>query len=109
MATAPSWSNILLDNQSNVHIFFCALLLSNIRTATKPLQLETQAGTAIVTEVGDFPGVGEVYLFRQGIANILSFHQMAKVPGVHIDSSTRADNPHTKGRDCFAVELPSGQ
>ena len=42
-----SW--ILLDNQSTVNIFWNVMFLVNVRTTTRRLNLQTNAGAAIIT------------------------------------------------------------
>ena len=82
----PFW--VLLDNQSTVNILENDMFLVNIRKSSKPLLLYTKAGNAIINKIGELPGVGTVWLHQEGIANILSFHQVQVNNGFEIDYSS---------------------
>ena len=97
----PFW--VLLDNQSTVNIFWNDMFLVNIRKSSKPLLLYTNAGNTIINEIGELPGVGTVWLHREGIANILSFHQVQENNGFEIDYSSRADKNGRRDKS-FRIE-----
>ena len=73
---------LLLDNQSTVNIFWTTMFLVNVRTTTKKLNLQTNAGAAIINEIGELPGFGTVWVHHKGIANILSLdcHRHTRFP-----------------------------
>eukprot|EP00957_Ditylum_brightwellii_P070157 5329698-Ditylum_brightwellii.AAC.1 len=66
----PNW--ILLDSQSTVNVFCNAALLVNIRKAKHSLDIYCTAGKSTTNLIGDLPGFGTVWLYEDGIANILS-------------------------------------
>jgi hypothetical protein len=80
---------ILLDNQSTVNIFWNTMFLVNVRKIVKRLELHTNAGSTIINEIRELPGVGTVWVHRKGIANILSFHNIQEINKFEIDSSSR--------------------
>ena len=98
---------VLLDNQSTVHIFFNVAMLVNVRKTFSKLALYTNAGHKIIDEVGEFPGVGTVWVNRDGIANILSFHMVQDTNKFEVDYTSR---PNAKGiRDrSFHLETTTG-
>jgi len=73
---SSSW--ILLDSQSTVDVFSNPKLLSNICDAKRSLTLYCNAGKAIITKKGDLEGYGTVWYHPDGIANILSLHNVQK-------------------------------
>ena len=97
----PFW--VLLDNQSTVNIFWNDMFLVNIRKSSKPLLLYTNAGNTIINKIGELPGVGTVWLHQEGIANILSFHQVQENNGFEIDYSSRADKNGRRDKS-FRIE-----
>ena len=100
------WYIVLFDNQSTVNVFCCPHFLVNIRTVQRCLHLHTNTGMAIVNEVGELPGVGTVWLYRQGIANILSFHKLQEHNNFEVDYSSRKKAGAM--RKSFVVESPEG-
>eukprot|EP00536_Pseudo-nitzschia_multiseries_P010272 jgi/Psemu1/25476/gm1.25476_g len=86
---------VLIDNQSTVHIFWNAMFLVNVWKTHKKLDLHTNARSVVIDEVGELPGVGTVWLHRNGVANILSFHALQNVNHFEIDYSTW---PNQQGR-----------
>eukprot|EP00957_Ditylum_brightwellii_P153027 11648703-Ditylum_brightwellii.AAC.1 len=79
---------VLLDIQSTVHLFFNRHLLTNIRKAERELKIHSTAGTSQTDDEGDLPGFGTVWLYKNGIANILSLALVRKRFRVTYDSDT---------------------
>eukprot|EP00536_Pseudo-nitzschia_multiseries_P015470 jgi/Psemu1/42725/gm1.42725_g len=101
----PFW--VLIDNQSTVHIFWNEMFLVNVRKTDKTLDLHTNAGQVTIDEIGELPGVGTVWLHRNGIANILSFHALQHTNNFEIDYSTRPNKNGIRDK-AFRVETPEG-
>ena len=66
----PTW--VLLDNQSAVNIFSNPGMVVNIRETSQDMHVYCNAGKVIILTVADWPGFGEVWFQRGGIAIILS-------------------------------------
>ena len=96
---------ILLDNQSTVNIFWNTMFLINVRKTSKRLELHTNAGSTIIDEIGELPGVGTVWVHRNGIANILSFHSIQEINKFEIDYSSRPNKQGIRDRS-FKIESP---
>ena len=61
-----SW--ILLDNQSTVNVFWNTMFLVNVRKTIKRLNLHTNAGSAIIDEIGELPGFGTIWCFDSEVS-----------------------------------------
>lgn len=78
---------VLLDSQSNVHIFRNRDLLKNLRKSANPLVVTGINGGKLKTDVmGTYEGVGEVYYHPKASANVLSFHAVKSVGSIEYDS-----------------------
>jgi hypothetical protein len=62
--------------------------LKNIRRCAWTLILKTQTGECKVNMIGDLPGVGTVWYYPEGTANILSAHRMVVNSGWSVNYST---------------------
>ena len=80
---SKSW--LLLDSQSTMDVFCNPKLLSNIHDAKHALTLYCNAGKAYKQE-GDLKDYGTVWYHLEGIANILSQHNVQKKHMVTYDS-----------------------
>ena len=67
---------VLLDSQSTSDVFVNGAFLKNIRKCKWTLRLRTQSGVCSINMIGDLPGVGTVWYYPEGVANILSQHRM---------------------------------
>ena len=90
---------VLLDSQSTCDIFVNAAFLKNIRKCDWALRLRTQTGECRVTQIGDLPGVGTVWFYPEGIANILGQFNMAVYSDWDIDYSTKTFKKTQKIKD----------
>ena len=77
---------VLLDNQSTVDVFQNKELLTNVRDSGRILNIHCNAGIATTSMVGHLPGYGEVWLYEEGIANILSLSRVKEKYRVTYDS-----------------------
>ena len=66
---------VLLDSQSTIDVFVNADLLKNIKRSDKSIRIHSKAGMSVVNEIGDVGPIKNVWLDRNGIANILSLRQ----------------------------------
>jgi hypothetical protein len=67
-------NQLLLDNQSSVHIMRNPDVVSNIRRSLHPMVLKSNGGKLNIQEVADFEGFEtETWFSRDVMTNILSF------------------------------------
>jgi len=90
---------VLLDNQSTCNLFTNPLLLINIREVDEWLDVYTHNGVSSTNMKGEFPGVGDVWFDKSGIANILSLAKMKKLFHIQYDNWKE---------DAFLVHKPDG-
>jgi len=62
---------ILLDNQANLPVFYNEKLLTRTWQVKTTMRINSEGGVSETNWKGWFPGYGEVWLHRDGIANIL--------------------------------------
>ena len=68
--------DMLCDNQSTCDVIVNKAFVINIRRSKMTLLLRTQAGNCRINMIADLPGVGTVWYYPEGVANILSQHRM---------------------------------
>ena len=90
---------VLLDNQSTVDVFHNKDLLTNVRESGRVLNIHCNAGVATTSMMGYLPGYGDVWVYEDGIANILSLSRVKEKFRVTYDS----DNGNK-----FVVHLKNG-
>ena len=100
--------DVLFDSCSTCDIFVNEEFLRNIRHCKWTLTLKTQVGECRVTMIGDLPGVGTVWYYSQGSANILSAHRMVTRSGWSVNYSSdryqRTNNPLDPCYQCTTKE-----
>ena len=79
---------ILCDNQSTCDVIVNKALVVNIRQSPVTLVLRTQAGQCRINLIADLPGVGTVWYYPEGVANIISQHRMVVNSGWDVKYST---------------------
>jgi hypothetical protein len=90
---------VLLDSQSTVDVFHNSELLTNIRSVSRGMRINSHGGTSITNQQGDLPGYGTVWYDPAGIANILSLSKVKQKFRVTYDSAAS---------DTFIVHKPGG-
>ena len=80
---------ILLDSQATCNVICNGNLLNNIRRHPngEDITIHCNAGTVVVTSVGDLPGFGTVWYHPEGIANCLSLALVSDQYRVTLDTS----------------------
>ena len=101
--------DILCDNQSTSHVIVERSFVRNIRTCKWTLVLKTQAGVCRIDQIADLPGVGTVWFYPDGVANILSMNKLIMGSGWDIDFSTRGYRRTNDVRDlAYKCETSEG-
>ena len=90
---------ILLDNQANLAVFFNENLLTRVWQVGTTMRINSDGGVSETNWKGWFPGYGEVWLHRDGIANILPLCEVKKLFRVTYDS---------ENGDMFTVHKDNG-
>ena len=86
---------ILNDNQSTSDIIVYKGFVINIRKSRWTLVLRTQSGICKIDHVADMPGVGTVWYYPEGAANILSGHRLVVNSGWSVKQDS--DRYHQTG------------
>ena len=81
--------DVLLDSQSTCDVVVNGIFVTNIRKSKMTLVLRTQAGECRIDMVADLPGVGTVWYYPAGVANILSQHRMVVNSGWDVEYSSK--------------------
>jgi hypothetical protein len=79
---------VLLDSQSTVDLFSNLKHVQYIHPAQLPIKVHCNNGTMSTAEVADF-GDTQVYVNKDGIANILSLFHLGKKYQITYDSHNR--------------------
>ena len=90
----PYWT--LIDNHSTVHMFRNRALLANIQGADEPIDVYLSGGETHCIKAGTLNNIIEVYLHKNGLANIISY---AKVRYNH-------NITYNDVQDIFTVHTP---
>jgi hypothetical protein len=69
--------DILCDNQASISIFHKKNILKNIHNIEESIKVAGVGGRIEVNQVRILPGFGKIYYHPDGIANILSFFDLA--------------------------------
>ena len=100
---------ILLDSQSTPNVIINKHLLTNFRKFKWKLRLQTYAGECSIDKIGQIRGVGIVWYYLKGVANILSQFMMALHGVWDIEYSTKTFNKTGIIEDlCFNVMKEEG-
>ena len=86
---------ILNDNQSTSDIIVYEGFVVNIRECSWTLVLRTQSGVCRINQIADMPGVGTVWYYPEGAANILSGHRLVVNSGWSVKQDS--DRYHQTG------------
>ena len=86
---------ILNDNQSTSDIIVYKGFVINIRRSRWTLVLRTQSGICKIDHIADMPGVGTVWYYPEGAANILSGHRLVVNSGWSVKQDS--DRYHQTG------------
>jgi len=81
--------DLLLDSQSTCDVIVNGIFVTNIRKSKMTLVLRTQAGECRIDMIADMPGVGTVWYYPSGVANILSQHRMVVNSGWDVEYSSK--------------------
>ena len=82
-------TDILCDSQSTSDVIVNLKFLNNIRPCRWTLSLRTQLGRCEINQIGGMPGVGIVWYYPEGAANILSEFRMITRSSWDIEYSTK--------------------
>jgi hypothetical protein len=91
-------TDVLLDNQATIHLFYNDDLLSALRKAEKEVYVRGVGGRVQAAMMGDFGSLGEVYHCPESPVNVLSF---SMVRDKYVVS-------YSYENDAFSVATPGG-
>ena len=108
VSTVLTKYQILNDNQSTSDIIVYEGFVINIRECRWTLVLRTQSGECRINQIADMPGVGTVWYYPEGAANILSGHRLVVNSGWSVrqdsDKYHRTGNPDDLSIRCVTKE-----
>ena len=90
---------VIIDSGASTDLFCRKDKLQNVRKASTPVTLTTNAGTITVDEEGDYPGYGVVPVHEDAVTNIFALAKLAKKFRVTYDSAKE---------DVILVHTPDG-
>jgi hypothetical protein len=100
--------DVLCDSQSTCDVIVNGIFVINIRPSKMTLVLRTQAGECRINMIADLPGVGTVWYYPNGVANILSQHRLVVNSGWDIEYSSKkyreTNNTMDLKYDCITSE-----
>ena len=76
-------------NELTVDGFYNKSFLSNVRKATKTMEIHCNAGVTSSNLIGDLTGYGQVWYHQHGIANSLSLDRVKEKYRVTFDSGDK--------------------
>jgi hypothetical protein len=89
--------DVLLDNQSTVHIFKDVDLLTNIREIKRPMIINGIGGQIKVNKIGHLHPFGNVYFHPKAQANILSYGRVGKKYEIEYSHRDKLFTVHAPG------------
>ena len=77
----------IMDSGTTVNFIGNPAMIANRRRAKRDMDLETNAGSKLITEEGDAPGIGVSSFNPYAIANVLSLFEMSQLYRIHMDTA----------------------
>ena len=100
---------MILDSQSTCDVIINEAMVINIRDCVMILVLQTQSGSCRITQIADLPGVGTVWYYPEGAANIPSQYRMVVNSGWDVQYNSKH---YRRSRDvndlAYKVETSEG-
>ena len=94
--------DLLLDNQSTIHIFNDSRFLKNVRKTTKSVNITGIGGDLLVDQIAEAGVFGTVYYHPKAMANIISFAALE-------DKNGKGCIQYVPETSSFEVSLANGQ
>ena len=82
---------VLLDSQSTVDLFSNRKLLRNLRWISNTLAIHCNMGTVTTNIMGNLPGYGPVWYYKDGMASIISLYLIGKRFNVEYNNQMSED------------------